>query len=198
MPGKKVPERERQEQILRAAVSVAQTRGLAGLTVRTVAAEAGISVGLVFFHFPTMDALRAALLDWLLEQVLWLDHEAIRQKWATPHAQVLGMLAEELTAAQALRPEIALLLEYWVLGIQDPALRDRLQQAFARYAATVADLVAEAMDAGAAPALPAGAVAATLVRAILGLSLEAVLTNTPADVPEQIAVLGALIPPRRA
>jgi AcrR family transcriptional regulator len=67
MPGRKAPEEQRREEILRAAYRVAARERLAGLTGRAVAAEAGVSSGLVFFHFGDRDGLLVALLEWLLE-----------------------------------------------------------------------------------------------------------------------------------
>jgi AcrR family transcriptional regulator len=66
MAGRKIPEEQRRESLLRAAFAVAAREGLAGVTARAVAAEAGVSSGLVFFHFHTVDTLLAALLEWLL------------------------------------------------------------------------------------------------------------------------------------
>ena len=49
MPGRKEPEEERRDAILRAAYVVATRERLGGVTARAVAAEAGVSSGLVFF-----------------------------------------------------------------------------------------------------------------------------------------------------
>ena len=66
MPGRHVAESVRRSQIIKAAYHVAAARGLGGLTVRRVATKAGVSTGLVLFHFETKDQLIIALLDWLL------------------------------------------------------------------------------------------------------------------------------------
>jgi AcrR family transcriptional regulator len=55
-------ERTRQD-ILAAAREVIATRGFAGTTARDVAATAGVAVGTVFVHFPTMGRLAETLLD---------------------------------------------------------------------------------------------------------------------------------------
>ena len=68
MGGRKQPEEQRREEILRAAFVVAARDRLTGVTARAVAAEAGISSGLVFFHFESVDALLGELLDWLLDR----------------------------------------------------------------------------------------------------------------------------------
>ena len=67
MPGQHASEAARRAQILKAAYRVSSAHGLDGLTVRGVASRAGISTGLVIFHFESKDRLVMALLDWLLE-----------------------------------------------------------------------------------------------------------------------------------
>ncbi|PPF22307.1 TetR/AcrR family transcriptional regulator, partial [Rathayibacter sp. AY1A7] len=51
--------RESRSDILSAVVAVLSTRGAEHLSIRTVAAEAGVSVGAVQHHFPTKQALLA-------------------------------------------------------------------------------------------------------------------------------------------
>ncbi|MGI9181644.1 MAG: TetR/AcrR family transcriptional regulator [Longimicrobiaceae bacterium] len=72
MPGKKASEEERRQQLLKAAFDVASRVGVGGLTVRSIAAEARVSHGLVHFHFKTKDQLVRALLDWVLATTLTL------------------------------------------------------------------------------------------------------------------------------
>jgi AcrR family transcriptional regulator len=189
MPGTKIPEAERREQILRAAVAVATNVGLAGVTVRLVAAEAGVSVGLVLFHFATMDGLRDALLDWLLEHVLRLDLERARAQLGTAHERLLALLAEELAAGDGLRPEIALLLEFWVQSGRQPAVRERLRQALAAYTAVFEALLSDAL----APVAPPAGLADALVRSVLGLGLELLVTAEPRDVSAHLEAVRRLL-----
>jgi DNA-binding transcriptional regulator YbjK len=51
---------ERREQLLDAAVELAAGGDLSALSVRDIAAHAGISEGLLFHYFPTKDALLLA------------------------------------------------------------------------------------------------------------------------------------------
>jgi TetR/AcrR family transcriptional repressor of bet genes len=67
MPGEKAPEESRRKDILRAAYDVAARHGVEALTVRAVAARAGVSHGTVLFHFSRRDALVASLLDSVLD-----------------------------------------------------------------------------------------------------------------------------------
>ena len=63
MPGRRAPEEARREQIINAAYAVALRAGIADVTLRAVAVQAGLSHGLLIFHFKRKDQLIAALLD---------------------------------------------------------------------------------------------------------------------------------------
>jgi len=63
VPGRKVPEAQRREQLLAAAYLVAVRDGLDQVTARRVADEAGASPGLVFFHFGSKDGLLLACIS---------------------------------------------------------------------------------------------------------------------------------------
>src|SRR5687767_14794514 len=66
VPGRRSSEERRREEILRAAFAIAARDRLPAVTARAVAAEAGVSSGLVFFYFASIDKLLVELLDWML------------------------------------------------------------------------------------------------------------------------------------
>jgi hypothetical protein len=153
MPGTKIPEAERREQILRAAVAVATNVGLAGVTVRL------------------------------------LDLDRARALPGTAHERLLALLAEELAADDSLRPEIALLLEFWVQSGRQPAVRERLQRALAAYTAVFEALLSDAL----APVTPPAGLADALVRSVLGLGLELLVTAEPRDVTAHLEAVRRLL-----
>ena len=64
---KRAPMDVRRGQIVEAAFEVASREGIGGLTIRAVAAEAGLSHALVVHYFERKERLVHALLDWLIE-----------------------------------------------------------------------------------------------------------------------------------
>jgi AcrR family transcriptional regulator len=133
MPGKKVPEDQRREQILNAAYRVALQKRLANLSSRAVASEAGISNGLVFFHFSNRQELLLALLDWLLEKTI------LRR--AANRGTLKGEASDQLTAeirntVEELpkdRQSIELFFDFWFMSSHDEAIRERIRLALKRY-----------------------------------------------------------------
>ena len=132
MPGQRATEGQRKRQILDAAYQVVVQKGLNGLTGRDVAQVAGLSSGLVFFHFGSIEALRLALLDELIGWLIGLDENAATNSSAT---DFLALMQEEIGLQQTDHEKVGLFLQYWVLGMRTPEIKDRLRQALDDYRA---------------------------------------------------------------
>jgi AcrR family transcriptional regulator len=152
VPGRKVAEGERREQLLRATYRVACRGGLDGVTARAVAEEAAVSPGLVFFHFGSKDALVAEMMRWLLGQVLVVvPPEGAAPASALEELQLL--VTDQLSRIPEQRDTVELLLAGWFVGRQ-LALRAVISEAFENYRdgflPVCTRVVAEATTAGAA------------------------------------------------
>jgi len=66
----RLPVAERREQLITAALTVASRDGIEAATVRAVAAEAGVSLGVVHYCFQDKDELLRAMADAITEQNL--------------------------------------------------------------------------------------------------------------------------------
>jgi TetR/AcrR family transcriptional regulator, transcriptional repressor of bet genes len=141
MGGRKAPEADRRLQILEAAFFVAVADGLDRLTVRKVAARAGLSSGSVFFHFATKELLLLALLDLLLERAIIGEPSAEVLAIEDPVERMLALARQELGVITERRPMLALFFDYWALGHHEPAIRARIKVALARYRAAFLPLV---------------------------------------------------------
>jgi TetR/AcrR family transcriptional repressor of bet genes len=125
MPGAKLAEDERQEQLLRAAYTVALREGLDQVTARRVATEAGASPGLIYFHFGTMDHLVVTLLDRLLAAAL--DAEVTPEIAALPTAtdRLEALLDEEIRGLPEQLGPVDLFFSFW-FGSRSPLFRERI------------------------------------------------------------------------
>jgi AcrR family transcriptional regulator len=132
MPGAKLAEDERQEQLLRAAYVVAARDGLDQVTARRVAAEAGASPGLIYFHFGTMEHVVVILLDHLLAAAL--DAEVTPAIAALPTAtdRLQAMLDEEIRGLPEQLVAVDLFFSFW-FGSRRPEFRERINAALLRY-----------------------------------------------------------------
>ena len=136
MPGRKAPEALRREEILRAAFRVAARDRLGGLTVRAVAAEAGLSPGLLLFHFESKDALLCALLEWLLAHTIVAgEMRHVADPALAPVPRFLAIVQRDLEHLLRQRERVELFFDYWVLGTRHPLVRRLIRRALSRYRA---------------------------------------------------------------
>lgn len=195
MPGPKAPEDTRRRDLLRAAFTVAAEDGLAGLTTRAVAAEAGVSQGLVFFHFGNREALVVALLDWLLASVL--RHRADRLgPDAPPTARLYDLVAREIAALPASRARVQMLFDFWVMGMHHKDVQARIRRALDLYRRDFqpyAEAVIAAAPERFVGTTPEG-MAAAVTAIIEGVALQVVIDPKGVDLAAVQAALRALVP----
>ncbi|MFI9779633.1 TetR/AcrR family transcriptional regulator [Streptomyces sp. NPDC051956] len=154
---------ERRQRIIDAAIRVVGEKGIAGLSHRSVAAEADVPLGSTTYHFKTLDELLVAALrqtnEGFAKVVAGSDvFEAPRSGLAAGLAAVLGeWLAGERTAVE-------LEYELYLAALRRPALRP----VAAEWCAGVADELARRTDPVTARAL---------VALMDGICLQALLTD---------------------
>jgi AcrR family transcriptional regulator len=195
--GRKVPEAQRREQLIAAAYDVAVRDGLDGVTARGVAAEAGASPGLVFFHFGSKEGLLLGLLDTLLAGAL--DAEVTPQISALPTAveRLLALLRVELEGIPPQRFAVELFFAYWVSLGRTGAFRERIGAALDRYRAVFVPVCAGVAAELRLP-VPAETLATMVVSFIQGAAVQAVRDPARYDVDGFLTTVAALLRPAPA
>ena len=139
-PRRRLPSAQRREQLLDAAVELAAGRDLSALSVRDIAAHAGVSEGLLFHYFPTKDALLLGAVQRAADAMLaaldgavtddpltgltaglaaYLDHvQADPTGWRALLAARTGPLADTAAVVEARGRRLTLDL----LGVPEPSL----------------------------------------------------------------------------
>lgn len=172
MPGRKVPEAERRDQLLRAAAAVAVRHGLDAVTARAVAAEAGTSPGLVFFHFGSTGGLLHELLAALLAGALDADLTPHLVAQPTATARLLAAVQVELDGVPEQREAVEVVLSAWF--VRDPGLRALVDDALDRYRSFFLGLCRDAVaERGGSPETADG-LASAVVALVQGAALTAV------------------------
>ncbi|MEU9987451.1 helix-turn-helix domain-containing protein [Streptomyces sp. NPDC048045] len=160
----------RTTQILEAAARVIARRGVRGLRVEELAAEAGVSTGLIYYHFKD----RTGILRHTLE---FINDRAERYTTARdPDAEPLGpreeleqILLLELQDTQEVRENSSAWGELRASAVFDPVLREDLARATLVWVQEVAALLGQVQPMAPASAL---ALAAERLTALLeGLSM---------------------------
>ncbi|MBC2866446.1 TetR/AcrR family transcriptional regulator [Streptomyces mexicanus] len=158
---------ERRQRIIDAAIRVVGRKGIAGLSHRTVAAEADVPLGSTTYHFATLDDLLVSALRQASEGFAKVI--AARGGLSDPGADLAGELAGlmgEWLAGD--RTGVELEYELYLAALRRPALRP----VAAEWADDLAALLARRTDPVTARAL---------VALMDGICLQALLTGTPYD-----------------
>jgi len=195
MPGRKASEETRRGQIINAAFEVAARHGLNGLTVRLVAAKAGLSTGLVLFHFESRDALVVALLDWLLATTTVLE---IGQDIATiPSAldRLVALLRQEMGRLSRDPARIRLFFEFWVAGARHHRIGTKMRAQLARYREAFRPLADEVLVAEPArfSQVTSDGLAAVAVSFIKGCAVQSMIDPEHFDIAEYLAAAESLV-----
>jgi DNA-binding transcriptional regulator YbjK len=171
---------ERRQRIIDAAIRVVGRAGIAGLSHRSVAAEADVPLGSTTYHFATLDDLMVAALRQANEGFARVvaAHPALSDPEADLPGELARVLGEWLGGD---RTGVELEYELYLAALRRPALRP----VAAEWAEGVGALLAALTDPTTARAL---------VAVLDGICLQVLLTDTPYDEEYAREVLARLVP----
>jgi AcrR family transcriptional regulator len=194
MPGQKEAEATRREQILKAAYEVALRRGIDGLTVRAVASRAGLSHGLVLFHFKRKDQLGLALLDRVLATTLTLELPPAITAIRDPQERFQALFGHELQRLSKEPRRIRLLLEFWARGAHNAVIRGRISTGLDRYRGAfqqIGEEILRGTPKRTDRATPGGT-AAVAVSLIIGYAVQTIIDPAQPDIGEYLGSCEAI------
>lgn len=195
MPGHKASEDARRRQIVRAAYDVASRGRLAGLTVRRVAARAGLSTGLALFHFKTKERLLLALLDYVLETTTTLGLTNEIAGIPLPLDRLLALLGREMQRLASEPQRLRLFFDYWAKGLSQPRIRMKMQAELDRYREALRPIAAAVLAAeperfsGVTP----DGLAAVAVSVIKGCAVQSMIDPENFDIDQFLAAANGLL-----
>jgi AcrR family transcriptional regulator len=194
-PRSRASEEVRREQILRAAFEVASREGLAGLTVRAVAAEAGLSHALVLFHFGRKERLLQELLEWLLSTTSVVDVPEEIARLPRALDRLHALLEQEMLRFSGQPRRTRLFFEYWALGARQEPIRARISVELERYRAAFRGNMEELLLAEPATfaGVTAGALAAVAVSWMQGCAVQAMTDPEHFDTDAYLAAIRGIV-----
>jgi AcrR family transcriptional regulator len=165
---------QRRRQIAEAVWRIASTRGLEDVSLRKVAAEAGVSLRLVQYYFGTRDDLLLGALE-----ILNADTRAsagVEDLDAGPREVLRALLVGMLPVDEDRRTRYLVHLAYFVRSLTDPGTAAAFGAAPAELARLTADLLGRGRERGEVPAdLDVGTEAELLLSSVDGLRTSIVL-----------------------
>lgn len=195
VPGQRASESDRRQQILEAAFTVACKSRLQGLTIRAIAKEAGLSSGLVLFHFESRERLLVALLDWLLATTIVGVPDPEILALPTAKQRMLAVMHQELQLIPARKARLELFFDYWVVGLGDSKIRGRIRRALKRYRDTLEILAAQCVleEPERYPNVTGADLASMVAAAIQGCVIQAVVDSRSFSSEKVLRTLAAVV-----
>ncbi|MEU9123107.1 TetR/AcrR family transcriptional regulator [Streptomyces sp. NPDC048506] len=149
---------DRPTQILEAAARLIARRGVRGLRVEELSAEAGVSTALIYYHFKDRAGLLRRTLEFISRRAVRYTDAALESS-DDPRVQLTDMLLLELQDIAQVRENSAAWGELRATAVFNPDLREPLAGATRAWVEDVARLVHQvrSADRGEAGAGPDGA-----------------------------------------
>ncbi|MFO0595865.1 MAG: TetR/AcrR family transcriptional regulator [Myxococcaceae bacterium] len=188
MTGLRKSSDERRAELISAARAVALAEGLEHVTGRKVAAKAGLSSGLVFFHFDGRQALLEAVLDALLEDIF--GGLEVPEGDGPADERMLQFLEHRVSRLRHERRQLELFIDFWVLGTREASVRRRIREGLERYREQVRPLATRV--ASSRPGMTGDALAQVAVSFILGCALQVVMDSGRIDTAEYFEAVRSL------
>ncbi|MET9606618.1 TetR/AcrR family transcriptional regulator [Streptomyces sp. NPDC006512] len=138
---------DRQALILEAAVRVIARNGVRGLRVEELAAEAGVSTALIYYHFKDRAGLVQRTLAFISDRATGYTDEALEDT-EDARAVLLQLLLGELQEVPRIRENSIAWGELRASAIFDTDLREPLAESTRSWTQDTADAVADAQTAG--------------------------------------------------
>lgn len=163
----------RRQRIIDATLDVIRDHGLAGTRTQEIARRAGVSSGLLLYHFQTLDGVIAAAMQESEDRYYRSleDEEAAGR----PAAERLRLLVERSGDASEVISAWTLWMEFWVRALRDPATARLCTTLEARWRAVLLDVIEQGVREGTFTT-PSPRVATVRLAALLdGLSVAATL-----------------------
>ncbi len=131
----------REQQILDAVIKLISRGGIAAVSMRAVAREAGVALGLMNYHFDTKSSLIAAALRRIGDE----DARLVAAEPGLTPIEQLRFALRRVADAEFLRPDyLGLRLHLWSLATVDDEFAEINRAAQTRYSADLATLIARA------------------------------------------------------
>ena len=136
------------ERLLDAAVRLIAREGIDNVRIARIATEAGVSAGLVHYHFASRDALLEEAIEHSYERAGDMRLAALGEGRADSAQRLQAMIDQCLPSDPGLRQDWVLWVELWLRGARDPALRPVAARLYARLHEWFAEAIADGIATG--------------------------------------------------
>lgn len=175
---------DRKRDLAAAALRCLQREGYAALTARKIAAEAGMSLGHISYHFPSMDVLLAEAYVLASEDLREAGTRGLSDK-ASPLDRLEAFLNAGFTAEFLAPAHLRMRIDLWSAALAHPAIAETERALYDRYRRELEAHLAAIAAPGRAQAIPA--VSDLIMAALDGLWLDWMRRRDPQAVANGLA-----------
>jgi TetR/AcrR family transcriptional regulator, transcriptional repressor of bet genes len=132
---------DRRRQLGEAALRCIRRHGNAGVSVRQIAAEAGVTQGLITHHFGEINELVAYAFDLMSEGLLQEILNAVEAAEPTSQARFEAFITASFSPILMDREVLSVWVVFWGLVLHSPRMSSSQQQEYSDYVAAVEGLI---------------------------------------------------------
>lgn len=162
----------RREQIVRATIRCLARGGHAGLTMKKVSREAGVSQGILHYYFPGKRGILVAALEAVMADLDRRVATAQAKSGRDPRARLRALVRASLGTALEAREVWVVFVEFWGEMMHDRRLRVVNAALYTRMRRLIGRLVAEGVRAGRWRRVDTTAAAAVILGLLDGVALQ--------------------------
>jgi len=171
----------RRRQLIEATIDGIARKGFAELKIADVAAEAGLSVGIVNFYFKSKDALLIATLKHLVGEYEQAMQQILARAGKTAAAQIDAMIEADFARTQANRKQVTVWYAFWGETRWRPEFLKMCADLSSSFQKSTTDSFQALIDEGGYQGLDAGLIARGFNAMIDGLWLDMLLNPKQTD-----------------
>jgi TetR/AcrR family transcriptional repressor of bet genes len=132
---------DRKRQLGEAALRCIRRHGNAGVSVRQIAAEAGVTQGLITHHFGEINELVAYAFDLMSEGLLQEILKSVEEAKPTPQARLEAFITASFSPLLMDREMLSVWVVFWGLILHSPRMSSSQKQEYGDYVGAVEGLI---------------------------------------------------------
>jgi TetR/AcrR family transcriptional regulator, transcriptional repressor of bet genes len=137
------PPRVRRQALIDATIECLKRYGHEGLSIRTISAQAGVSVGLINHHFPNKDELVAAAYRHINSELVLGMQAAVARAGSSPQARMRAFLEAWFSAPSLDADALAVWVVFWGLYRHSRLIQRAHRETYQAYVGLLRGMLAE-------------------------------------------------------